>query len=83
MQTYYPKISKRSTYPTGTLCFWCQHSIPDQRGHGCSWSRELRPVAGWIATHVVRKRTKRDEESYCVHECPQFVEEVISEDRLY
>lgn len=82
MRTYYPTINKSVTYPTGTLCFWCQNSVPDRQGHGCSWSCDLKPVAGWIATHVIRNHQKRGGESYCVHKCPQFVEEVIPKDRL-
>lgn len=82
MRTYYPTVAKRPAYPTGTLCFWCQHSVPDQRGHGCSWSKELQPVAGWIATPVRRMLGGKSFDTYCIHECPQFREEVISEERL-
>lgn len=54
MKTYYPKLAKNQTYPTGTLCEFCRNAIPDNKGHGCPWSRAFQPVEGWIATSVSR-----------------------------
>ena len=27
--------------------------MPDDRGHGCSWSRKFEPVEGWTAERVI------------------------------
>ena len=75
MKTYYPSVPKNQAYPTWTLCGFCQHSVPDFRGHGCTWSRHSQPVEGWIATPVRRRFGKNEVTAYCVHECPQFLEE--------
>lgn len=75
MTTYYPEILPKNGYPVGTLCEYCQNAIPDKRGHGCSWSRAFQPVKDWIATTVVRGYKDRNIQSFCVHECPEFLEE--------
>lgn len=75
MKTYYPAISKKQKYPIGTLCEFCANAIPDAKGHGCSWSRDFVPVDGWIATPVLRPIGPKTMQTYCVHECPQLIEE--------
>ena len=75
MKTYYPKLAKNQAYPIGTLCEFCRNSIPDNKGHGCPWSRMFQPVEGWIATPVSRLFGGRPQQTYCVHECPSFLEE--------
>ena len=37
---------------------------------GCSWSRNLKPVDGWIAKQVKRKD---GETTYKITSCPQFI----------
>lgn len=77
MRTYYPKTNEKTGYPTGTLCNWCLHSVPNGRDRGCVWSNFLKPVEGWIATAVHRPQVfTRSSDTFCVHECPQFYEEV-------
>lgn len=55
--------------PSATLCWRCQNAVPDRKGHGCSWSRSFVPVKGWTVT----VRDKRQDRSYTVLECPEFV----------
>lgn len=51
-----------------TLCWDCANAVPDKRGHGCSWSRDLIPVKGWVAT-----KGQYNQSSYRVEKCPEFV----------
>lgn len=77
MRTYYPEPNAKTGYPLGTLCAWCSNSVPNRAGRGCSWSRFFEPVEGWIATVVHRPPTfAKSSDTFCVHECPQFHEEV-------
>lgn len=63
---------------SGNLCLRCQNAVPDHCGHGCSWSREFRPVEGWTARPTVylsyaahgRRTLMR---SFAVRGCPEFV----------
>lgn len=33
-----------------TICWACANAVPDADGErGCSWSREGKPVEGWVA----------------------------------
>lgn len=75
MRTYYPTPHKPYNVLVGTLCEWCCNSVPDLKGNGCSWSRNLSPVPDWVATAVTRRFGKHMANTYCVHECPQFREE--------
>lgn len=50
-----------------TLCWDCANAVPDKKGHGCSWSRDLIPVKGWTA-----KQGKYNQSSYRVEKCPEF-----------
>ena len=55
-----------------TLCWECKKS-----GGLCSWSHNLTPVKGWVATVSTRKtyiRATKDNKVYCVISCPEFVE---------
>ena len=64
-----------------TLCWGCGNAVPDAEGErGCPWSREGRPVEGWVAErrdiHIQPKRPgeeRRAIESYQVITCPEFV----------
>lgn len=48
-----------------TLCWKCQNAVPTDT-YGCNWSRNLKPVTGWIAD--------KDKNSVCVVHCPEFIE---------
>ena len=64
--------------PQGTLCNYCNNSVPfPLTGRGCSWSRDLQPVAGWTAISVIRYAAYKHQpfESFCVTKCPRFDEE--------
>lgn len=43
------------------LCWGCQNAIGK-----CSWSRELKPVDGWVAEEHPKGR-------YEIYSCPQFI----------
>ena len=62
-----------------TICWRCQNFSK------CSWSKG-KPVDGWKATKTIIKNnlgyTIDEVQSYCVHECPQFVEDELLEIRL-
>ena len=56
--------------PNSTLCWVCKHAVPNpQRGTGCSWSIDFKPVPGWKAKKVVVDRIGG---SFLVEECPRF-----------
>ncbi len=52
-----PKYLKK-----GTLCWSCQNAT----NSGCSWSRSLTPVEGWVATKSY---------SYSVKSCPEYIQD--------
>lgn len=52
-----PKYYKRHT-----LCWSCQNAT----NSGCSWSRSLTPVEGWVATKGV---------GYNVKYCPEYIQD--------
>lgn len=64
-----------------TICWACANAVPDEEGtRGCSWSREGRPVEGWVAERrdILVQATspggeKKRIESYQVITCPAFV----------
>ena len=64
-----------------TICWACANAVPDEEGtRGCSWSREGKPVEGWVAERrdirIQPKRPgeeRRAVESYQVITCPAFV----------
>ena len=62
-----------------SICWDCKNSVPSEC-YGCSWSREFKPVRGWIAqkTHIKSdefKAGKRRQQivSYNVRKCPHFI----------
>ena len=63
-----------------TLCDGCANAVPGLH-HGCPWSREFKPVPGWVAEHtplqclhtVNGQSYYHTTDSYIVHDCPQFV----------
>lgn len=59
-----------------SLCWDCAHAVPDNRGHGCPWSRSFKPVGGWTATEGHYYSMKNGERvanvMYCVKSCPLF-----------
>lgn len=64
-----------------TICWACANAVPDEEGtRGCPWSREGKPVEGWVAERrdirIQPKRPgeeRRAVESYQVITCPEFV----------
>lgn len=64
-----------------TICWACANAVPDEEGtRGCSWSREGKPVEGWVAARrdILVQATrpgggKKPVESYQVITCPAFV----------
>ena len=60
------------------ICFDCKNSVPDDRGHGCPWSRKFEPVPGWTAEPVYKQigtkgRGKRQiVDTYRITACPLF-----------
>lgn len=63
-----------------TICFNCINSVPNPKtGAGCSWSREYKPVDGWVAkkTMIINRALAENDEdymipSYRVDACPMF-----------
>ena len=49
-----------------TKCWDCANA-----NAGCEWSKEGKPVKGWIATYIKANGTK-PYDTYFVHDCPQF-----------
>ena len=64
-----------------TICWACANAVPDADGErGCSWSREGKPVEGWVTERrdirIQPKRPgeeRRGVESYQVITCPESV----------
>lgn len=50
-----------------SICWTCQNAVPDDRGHGCSWSDDLTPVPGWKA-----EPSENLHGLYRVKECPLY-----------
>lgn len=79
--SYYPKLIAYGRL-SGSLCSGCANSVPSQRlGHGCEWSTKFQPVPGWVATETtILCGCAAPTLSYCVHECPKFVQDCQNED---
>lgn len=59
-----------------TLCWECANAVPDMRGHGCSWSMDFKPVAGWTAERRdIHIYDGKNQETYIVRHCPEFCKE--------
>lgn len=64
-----------------TICWACGNAVPDAEGErGCPWSREGKPVEGWVAERrdILVQATrpgggKKPVESYQVITCPEFM----------
>ena len=56
------------------ICFNCSNAVPDNKGHGCPWSRDFEPVSGWTAEPVVLNPGRKYErtETYQITACPLF-----------
>lgn len=55
------------------ICFDCKNSVPDDRGHGCPWSRKFEPVEGWTAKKVKQCiGNGKYDETYHITACPMF-----------
>ena len=54
----------------GQLCWTCKNAC----NSGCSWSRELKPVEGWIAERCdLNMWHFGNGTSYRVYSCPEYV----------
>ena len=57
-----------------SLCWSCQHAVPDLNGHGCEWSKRFDPVPGWDAEETVLTTSyKQGTKSYHVYGCPKYL----------
>ena len=55
------------------ICFDCKNAVPDDRGHGCPWSRKFEPVEGWTAEIIkLNIGNGRYEDNYHITACPLF-----------
>ena len=71
----------KKAYTKPSICWKCKNAVPDEK-HGCSWSREFKPVEGWDAEpSVIRNASHRkdvgpvDVDTYLVKACPKFVKD--------
>lgn len=60
---------KTGRTPKFQLCWYCSKAC----NGGCSWSREFKPVSGWIAEPTYWKANGIHAESYKITSCPEFV----------
>lgn len=63
-----------------TLCWKCGNAVPDNLGHGCSWSKSFIPVDGWVAKEVEKStvydaRHGKSRMTYRVLSCPEYIED--------
>lgn len=60
-----PKVGKgKGGAVRDTICWGCENAVPDLEGtRGCPWSREQKPVEGWMA---------EQDGGYTVKECPLY-----------
>lgn len=64
---------KHNTYKRklndGQLCWNCKNACGN-----CSWSRNFKPIEGWIATpSIIKDYEYGDIESYDIKMCPEFI----------
>jgi hypothetical protein len=52
-----------------TLCWDCANAT----NSGCSWSASLIPVDGWTAEKDILSTNYKDNETYLVIDCPEFI----------
>ena len=65
---------KKRTLSKPTLCWDCAKAIG-----GCSWSKRLRPVAGWKI--IPTRKTSSDGRNYAsciVLDCPEFKRDAVN-----
>lgn len=67
------EVAARRQQPRGrklSLCWYC-----DRPGTGsCSWDRKLQPVEGWTAKERIYHMKHKNDITYHVVECPEFIE---------
>lgn len=59
-------------YNKANICINCKNAVPDNRGHGCEWSRNFDPVPGWTAEPTILRAGGNEIESYRITDCPKF-----------
>ena len=57
---------------SANICFNCKNAVPDDRGHGCSWSRRFEPVPGWTAEPYRLYSSGPPIETWDITACPMF-----------
>ena len=70
---------KRIVPTVPSLCWSCRNAVPSlQKGTGCNWSREFKPVEGWEAQrrdlcgYMECQWKDGAIESYRVVRCPEY-----------
>lgn len=63
----------KKTVKRPTICWKCRNAVPTATS-GCSWSRDLVPVPGWVAEKHTTPHANDGGmiTSYCVDYCPEF-----------
>jgi len=62
-----PCRNRPSTSHEQQLCWRCKNAVG-----GCSWSRNFKPVEGWIATPSVIIVGSEKVDTYFIMKCPQY-----------
>ena len=64
------EMVKRKHDENSQLCWRCKNACG-----GCRWSRDLKPVDGWVAEPTIVKDSAGDFSSYKIYKCPEFIKE--------
>lgn len=62
-------LFKKRDVENEQICWHCKNACG-----GCSWSRSLTPVNGWLADPIIIKDSVGDISSYIIKKCPEFIE---------
>ena len=62
------EASQKTKKPKGQICWVCKNACG-----GCSWSKEFKPVTGWLAKTTIIKDSEGDIFSYKIKKCPEFI----------
>lgn len=63
----------KKTVKRPTICWKCRNAVPTATS-GCSWSRDIVPVPGWVAEKHTTPHANDGGmiTAYCVDYCPEF-----------
>lgn len=67
------KRDRTANYKDQQPCWTCQNACS-----GCSWSREFKPIKGWIAIPTVLACHDTEKTSYKIVYCPQYKAEDLT-----